>query len=113
MSPDIGAMPARTLLYRLGRRHFVDQVTVAWSRSAAGAADPTWRALAELPQTWSVPEFPLKAADFMARGFAAGPALGAVMRAAEQAWIAADFPVDAAMIQAIADRAAQEARKPD
>jgi hypothetical protein len=33
------------------------------------------------------------------------------MRAAEQAWIAADFPADPAVIQAIADRAAQEGRK--
>jgi hypothetical protein len=35
------------------------------------------------------------------------------MRAAEQAWIAADFPADAATIQAIADRAAQQAGKAD
>jgi len=84
---------------------------VAWSRSAAGAADSAWRALAELPRTWSVPEFPLKAADFMGRGFAAGPGLGAVLRAAERAWIAADFPADPVVIQAIADRAAQEGSK--
>jgi poly(A) polymerase len=112
MAPDQGAMPARALLYRLGPQHFADQVLVAWSRSAAGAADSAWRALAELPRIWSVPEFPLKAADFMARGFAAGPALGAAMRAAEEAWIAADFPADAATIKAIADRAAHEAGRP-
>jgi poly(A) polymerase len=100
---------ARVLLYRLGPQHFADQVLVAWSRSSASAADRAWRTLAELPRTWNAPEFPLKAADFMARGFAAGPALGAVMRAAEQAWIAADFPADAAAIEAIADRAARGA----
>ena len=100
---------ARVLLYRLGPQHFADQVLVAWSRSSASAADRAWRALAELPRTWNAPEFPLKAADFMARGFVAGPALGAVMRAAEQAWIAADFPADAAAIEAIADRAARGA----
>jgi poly(A) polymerase len=111
VSPELGGMSARALLYRLGPRHFADQVLVAWSRSAASAVDRAWRALAELPRTWSVPEFPLKAADFMARGFAAGPALGAVIRAAEQAWIAADFPSDAPTIQAIADRAAREASR--
>jgi poly(A) polymerase len=105
-------MPARARLYRLGPQHFVDQVLVAWSRSAAGDADQAWRALAQLPRIWSAPEFPLKAADFMARGFAPGPSLGAVMRAAEQAWIAADFPADPATIQAIADRASQEASRP-
>jgi poly(A) polymerase len=109
VSPESGGTSARALLYGLGPQHFVDQVLVAWSRSAGSAADAAWRALAELPRTWTAPEFPLKAADFMARGFAAGSALGAAMRAAEQAWIAADFPADAATIQAIADRAAREA----
>jgi len=109
VSPEPGGMSARALLYRLGPQHFIDQVLVAWSRSAAGVADHAWRALAELPRTWSAPEFPLKATNFMARGLAAGPALGAAMRAAEQAWIAADFPADAAAIRAIADRAAREA----
>jgi poly(A) polymerase len=109
VSPELGGVSARALLYQLGPQHFADRALVAWSRSAASAADRAWRALAELPRTWNAPEFPLKAADFMARGFAAGPALGAVMRAAEQAWIAADFPGDAAAIEAIADRAAREA----
>ena len=107
VSPERGAS-ARALLYRIGPQHFVDQVLIAWSRSAAGAADRAWRALAELPRNWAAPEFPLKAADFMARGLTAGPALGAAMRAAEQAWIAADFPADAATIQAIAERAARQ-----
>jgi len=109
VSPEPGGKSARALLYRLGPQHFIDQVLVAWSRSAAGVADHAWRALAELPRTWSAPEFPLKATNFMARGLAAGPALGAAMRAAEQAWIAADFPADAAAIRAIADRAVREA----
>jgi poly(A) polymerase len=43
----------------------------------------------------------------MNRGVAAGPMLGAALKAAEEAWIAADFPADAAVIEAIADRAAQ------
>jgi len=110
VSPEGGATAGRALLYRLGAKHYSDRVLVAWSRSAAGAADRAWRALAELPRIWTAPEFPLKAADFMARGFAAGPAVGAAMRAAEQAWIAADFPADAATIQAIANRAAQETK---
>lgn len=109
VSPARGGASARALLYRMGSQHFVDQVLIAWSRSAASADDRAWRALAELPRTWSAPDFPLKAADFMARGFAAGPALGAAMRAAEQAWISADFPADAATIAAIADHAAREA----
>jgi len=60
-----------------------------------------------LPQRWHAPVFPLKAADFVARGVEKGPALGAAMRAAEAAWIAAGFPLDAGAIAEIADTAAK------
>jgi poly(A) polymerase len=110
ISPAAGEKFAHALLYRLGPEHFGDQVLLAWSRSSAGAADRAWHELANLAQTWRVPDFPLKAADFIARGVAAGPALGAAMRAAEAAWITADFPADRTAIEAIADRAAREAK---
>ena len=42
-------------------------------------------------------------------GMAAGPPLGAAMRAAEAAWIAADFPADRVAIDVIAREAAQRA----
>jgi hypothetical protein len=57
-----------------------------------------------------VPVFPLKAADFIKRGMAPGPALGAALHEAEAAWIAADFPADAAAVSAIAASAAAEVR---
>jgi poly(A) polymerase len=93
---------ARALLYRLGSQRFVDRVLIAWARSREGAANETWKALAALPEHWIVPVFPLKSADFIARGVAKGPALGAAMRAAEEAWIAADFPSDQAALDATA-----------
>ncbi|MGL1784035.1 hypothetical protein ACSTG0_23515, partial [Vibrio parahaemolyticus] len=66
-----------------------------WARSwEGGAANKTWKMLADLPQRWTAPVFPLKSADFVSRGVEKGPALGAAMRTAEQAWIAADFPMD-------------------
>jgi poly(A) polymerase len=110
VSPAAGEQSARALLYRVGPAHFCDQVLVAWSRSSAASVDRAWRDLANLPKRWTAPDFPLKAANFMARGVAAGPALGAAMRSAEQAWIAADFPADRIAIEAIADRAAEIAR---
>jgi poly(A) polymerase len=102
IAPASGATPARALLYRLGAEPFVDRVLIAWSRSEAGAAETAWRELATLPQHWPVPVFPLKAADFMTLGLAAGPALGAALRTAEAAWIAADFPADRLALDAIA-----------
>jgi poly(A) polymerase len=100
---DEGA--GRTLLYRLGRECFVDRVLLAWTRSPEGVADPSWRALVTLPARWSPPTFPLKAADFMARGIPKGPRLGAVLRSAEEAWIAAGFPDDATALAAITEKA--------
>jgi poly(A) polymerase len=100
---------ARALLYRLGSQAFRDRALLAWARSQAGAADAAWRDLAMFPQRWTAPVFPLKAADFIARGVGAGPPLGAALRAAEEAWIAADFPADRTALDAIARKAQREA----
>jgi hypothetical protein len=86
-------------------------VLLAWSRAwPQGAADAAWRELATLPERWTVPVFPLKAADFIARGVLRGPMLGAALREAEAAWIAAGFPDDAASMEAIVTAAIAEAR---
>jgi poly(A) polymerase len=95
MSPACGEQAARAALYRLKPEHYVDCALLAWARAQASAHDEAWHALATLPQRWTAPVFPLKAADFMARGIDKGPALGAAMRAAEAAWVEAGFPEDA------------------
>jgi poly(A) polymerase len=107
VTPDSGEAAARALLYRLGREKFTDRVLVAWSRSPAGVADARWHALATLPSRWNAPASPFKSADFIARGVEKGPALGAALRAAEAAWIAADFPNDSAALGRIADIASR------
>jgi poly(A) polymerase len=55
-----------------------------------------------LPQRWTAPTFPLKAADLLARGVEKGPALGGALRAAEAAWIMAGFPTDEASLARLA-----------
>jgi len=98
---------ARQLLYRLGEDPYRDRLMLAWAR--AGGIDngeTRWRELATLPQRWSAPKFPLRAADFISRGIAEGPALGHVLTLAEDAWLAADFPLEPSAIAAIADQAA-------
>jgi len=107
--PD--APSARGLLYRLGPEAFTDRVTVAWARSDAGVSDDSWLELASLPERWTAPAFPLKAADFIRRGLVAGPALGVALNAAEEAWIGAGFPKDRAELETIADTIARS-RKP-
>jgi poly(A) polymerase len=100
----------RVLLYRVGPERFTDRVLIAWTRAPEGAADAGWRALATLPSRWSAPVFPLKAAHFIERGVARGPRLGAALAAAEEAWIAADFPLDRAALAALADAAVASAK---
>lgn len=97
---------ARRLLYRLGAERYHDRVLLAWARAGGDVGSSRWRALAELPQRWIAPKFPLRAADFIARGMAEGPALGHVLMLAEDAWLAADFPLEEAALASIADQAA-------
>jgi poly(A) polymerase len=103
VSPAEGEQGGRRLLYRLASEHFVDVVLLAWSRSTADADDQSWRMLTALPARWTAPIFPLKSTHFIRRGIAKGPKLGAAIAAAEKAWMRADFPLDAASLDAIAD----------
>jgi poly(A) polymerase len=107
VAPAADEQPARALLYALGPQRFLDRVMKAWAHASAGADDAAWQALATLPQRWTAPVFPLRAADFIARGVARGPQLGAAMRAAEEAWVAAGFPLEPQVIGRIADAAVQ------
>ncbi len=95
---------ARRWLYRLGGARYRDRLMLAWARAGEDADPAPWRALATLPERWSAPKFPLKAADFTERGIAHGPALGHVLGLAEGAWLAADFPLDKAALADIADQ---------
>lgn len=97
---------ARRLLYRLGEDPYRDRLMLAWARAGANSESARWRELATLPQRWSAPKFPLKAADFISRGIAEGPALGHVLALAEDAWLAADLPLEPTALSAIADQAA-------
>jgi poly(A) polymerase len=109
ISPAFGEKAVKALLYRLGPQHFTDHALLGWARSLANAHDAKWNELATLPQRWTAPEFPLRGADFMKRGVAQGPALGAALAAAERAWIAAEFTQERRALDDIADAAAKSA----
>jgi poly(A) polymerase len=96
---------ARRLLYRLGADNYRNRLMLAWARAGGDTDAAPWRDLATLPQHWRAPEFPLKAADFVARGVVEGPGLGHVLTLAEDAWLAADFPLDETALDSIADQA--------
>jgi poly(A) polymerase len=109
-SPAAGEKAARALLYALKPQSYTDCALLAWARAQTSAHDEAWRNLVLLPQQWTAPVFPIRAADLIARGMTPGPALGEALRAAEQAWIAADFPLEQAALDSIADAAAEGRR---
>ena len=96
---------AKRRLYRLGTERYRDRLLLAWARAGTAADPAPWLERATLSQRWSAPKFPLKAADFIVRGVAEGPSLGHVLTLAEDAWLAADFPLDGVVLTVIADQA--------
>ena len=111
ISPDRGEAAARALLYKLGAENFRDRALLALARSQAKAGDKAWRELITLSARWTPPKFPLAAKDFLDRGIAKGPALGAALARAEAAWIEAGFPGERSRLDSIADEAASVAAK--
>lgn len=101
---------ARVQIYRQGPLKFTDSALLAWARSPETAHDEDWKALATLPQRWTAPAFPLRAENFIKLGVEKGPALGVAMRAAEEAWIAADFPQEADRVAALAEAGLKKGR---
>lgn len=95
----------KAFLYRMGREMFQDRALIAFARSGAAPQDEEWRLLAALAAGWALPEFPLKATDFIAQGLPPGPALGAALKRAEEAWIEAGFPMEGKALEAISREA--------
>lgn len=92
--PATDESEARAFLYRFGVEAFRDGVLLAWARGDAAADHSRWRDRFLLPARWTVPELPVRGADLVARGLAQGPAIGRIVRAFEDWWIAEDFPQD-------------------
>ena len=94
---------ARRRLYRLGADRYRDRMMLAWARAGRGADATRWTELVTLPDRWTAPVFPLKAADMIARGIGEGPALGHILTLAEDAWLAGNFASDPDSLARIAD----------
>jgi tRNA nucleotidyltransferase/poly(A) polymerase len=90
-----GGAGLKALLYRHGTIPFRDGLLLA----ALNGNDPAPLAAAlTLPERWSPPACPIDGARLAAHGVRPGPAMGRLLKAAEAAWIAADFPLEPAAI---------------
>ena len=102
---------AHALLYRLGPERFADRVLLAWARSPRGAAR---RSLARAGDAAGALDarrhFRSRPPTSSRAGSRKGRGSAPRLRAAEEAWIAAGFRLDAAALAAIADTAVAELR---
>jgi poly(A) polymerase len=93
------------LLFLHGRDSPRDALALAHAESRAAPDDAGFlrasRFLAEAP----TPDFPVKAADLMARGLQPGRALGAVLKELQAKWIRAGFPKDPATVTRLVEEA--------
>ncbi len=93
-SPSPTGEDARALAYRLGRKAALDRLLI------------TGQPIAPL-DNWTIPTFPLKGGEIVARGVKAGPKVAQTLKAVETDWIASGF--DDALIPALL---AAELKKP-
>ena len=104
LSPGLREQGQKEALYRLGAPAFSDRVLSVWAVSS-GIAASDWQNLWGLPKRWPAPKFPLRGEDLLARGFEPGPTIGEILKRAESLWIAADYPVDEAVLEALLSEA--------
>jgi len=76
-----GGEPAdpRALAYRLGRNEALDRLLLTGASAAP-------------IEEWTIPQFPLKGGEIVARGVKAGPEVARTLRALEDRWISEGFP---------------------
>ncbi len=99
-----GSLALRELLFEAGRQTARDALRLAWADACAAPDDAGWRqALAVLAQT-PEPRLPFAAADLLARGVPAGPAMGQALKRLRTAWITAGFPGTPIELAGLLDR---------
>ena len=86
---DIADHAARAIVYREGRQAFHDRLALAEAASGTDRRD-----LHRLADTWTVPRMPVGGRDLARLGLTPGPDTGRVLKAFEDDWVAADFPID-------------------
>lgn len=80
----------RALVYAEGKQAVADRLVQALAQKPTRG--DRYDALTELVRTWAVPRLPVGGREVAALGVAPGPETGALLKAFEAAWVAADFP---------------------
>lgn len=109
--PATSEQEAKAFIYRHGPEAFSDGVMLAWARSGADPQGEAWRERLLLPQRWTAPTLPVRGVDVMEAGLAEGPAVGRVVRAFEDWWIAQGFPSERNLLAHALSRFVKAERK--
>ena len=109
---DIKVPPYKTDLYRflfqIGRTAAIDALLLAQAHAAPGSTDAKWRqALAFLRDT-PEPRLPFTGSDLIKHGVKTGPAMGAMLKRLQVAWIRAGFPKEPEVLSRLLQQALQE-----
>ncbi len=95
LPPGMSDAQLRESVYRGGAEPFRDRALLAW----AGDGQDRARLIASA-EGWTVPVFPIKGRDAVARGVAEGEAVGELLSAVEAWWVERDFaPGEAELLE--------------
>ena len=100
LDPRRDEKAAKEFIYRNGATTFTDAALIDWARSNAAVNDAARTERATLPERWSAPQLPVRGADVVALGVAAGPGVGRVIARFEEWWISAGYPLAAGELRA-------------
>lgn len=88
------ATPVYAAAWAVGADALLDRLLIA------GRVEDALRLLA-----WERPRMPVSGRDFVARGVGPGPEVAARLQRFEREWVAAGFPMEAGIVQALIERA--------
>ena len=88
LSPDSELQDRQAMLYSVGERAYRDGIMMARIRCSD---DTGWQELQDLPDHWSVPEFPVSGQDLLDAGFVPGKAVGKRLGQLERQWVTGGF----------------------
>ncbi|MEQ8177319.1 MAG: CCA tRNA nucleotidyltransferase [Amphiplicatus sp.] len=106
INSEMTVKEARAALYRAGQTAFRDGALLSAAR--AGGEGEILARLIDIADSKAPPAFPFTGKDVIALGVPAGPRVAAALKAAEEAWIAEDFPGEARAGELLAKAAASE-----
>ena len=89
LGAELDARALRREIYAGGSGRIVDWLVLAWAKTPIDGA--SYRRMIATAGEWRPPSLPVKGADALALGLAAGPEVGQLMRAVESWWIGEDF----------------------